>query len=179
MFLLLPAKNEGWIKENPLNFVSKLKEPNGRIRYLSDEERENLLIACQDSKNPYLHTIVILALSTGMRLGEILNLPWSNVDFKHQRIILEETKNGERRQVPLKGKALELLQQLQNQHILCSKLLFPSKYYFNKPTDIRSAWENALKRASIKNFRFHDLRHSCASYLAMNGCSIVEIAVVF
>jgi integrase len=172
------SKEWGWIRENPLSLVSKLKEPNGRVRFLSDDERERLLTACGGSKNQYLHTIVVLALSSGMRLGEILNLTWTNVDFKYQRIILEETKNGERRQVPLKGKALELLQQLQNKHILCSTLLFPSKYYFNKPTDIRSAWENALKRAKIKNFRFHDLRHSCASYLAMNGCSIVEIAGV-
>ena len=81
----------------------------------------------------------------------------SNVDFKYQRIILEETKNGERRQVPLKGKALELLKQLQDKHILCSKLLFSSKVFFNKPTDIRSAWEYALKRSKIEDFRFHDL----------------------
>ncbi|NGX35426.1 MAG: hypothetical protein K1000chlam1_00249 [Candidatus Anoxychlamydiales bacterium] len=66
----------------------------------------------------------------------------------------EETKNGERRQVPLKGKALELLKQLQNKHSLCSKLLFPSKVFFNKPTDIRSAWEYALKRAKIRRFSF-------------------------
>ncbi|KKK89413.1 hypothetical protein LCGC14_2733370, partial [marine sediment metagenome] len=56
--------------------------------------------------------------------------------------------------------------------------LFPSKAFFNKPTDIRSAWEYALKKAKIENFKFHDLRHSCASYLAMNGCTIVEIAGV-
>ena len=56
--------------------------------------------------------------------------------------------------------------------------MFPSKVYFNKPIDIRSAWEFAVKKAGIKDFRFHDLRHSCASYLAMNGSSILEIAAV-
>ena len=174
----IASKEWGWIRENPLSFVSKLKEPNGRIRYLTDEEREQLLDACKNSKNQYLHTIVVTALSTGMRLGEILNLSWSNVDFKYERIILEETKNGERRQVPIKGKALSLLKGLQNNRLMCSKLLFPSKYSFSKPSDIKSAWKYALKRSRIKDFRFHDLRHSCASYLAMNGCSIVEIAGV-
>ncbi|NGX41014.1 MAG: Tyrosine recombinase XerD [Candidatus Anoxychlamydiales bacterium] len=172
------CKEWGWVRENPLSFVSKLKEPKGRVRFLSDDERERLLTTCKSSKNSYLYTIVVLALSSGMRLGEILNLTWSNVDFKHQRIILEETKNGERRQVPLKGRALDLLKLLQEKHSLCTKLLFPSKAFFNKPTDIRSAWEYALKKAKIENFKFHDLRHSCASYLAMNGCTIVEIAGV-
>ncbi|KKK59005.1 hypothetical protein LCGC14_3038720, partial [marine sediment metagenome] len=106
------CKEWGWVRENPLSFVSKLKEPKGRVRFLSDDERERLLTTCKSSKNSYLYTIVVLALSSGMRLGEILNLTWSNVDFKHQRIILEETKNGERRQVPLKGRALDLLKLL-------------------------------------------------------------------
>ncbi|NGX35427.1 MAG: Tyrosine recombinase XerC [Candidatus Anoxychlamydiales bacterium] len=81
------CKEWGWLRENPLSLVSKLKEPNGRVRFLSDDERERLLTACGSSKNPYLYTIVVLALSSGMRLGEILNLTWSDVDFKYQRII--------------------------------------------------------------------------------------------
>ncbi|MFW9875871.1 MAG: site-specific integrase, partial [Candidatus Thorarchaeota archaeon] len=92
--------------------------------------------------------------------------------------ILEKTKNNERRQIPLTGKALQMLQELQNKHNLFTQLLFPSKINYNIPVDIRSAWEYALKKAKIKDFRFHDLRHSCASYLAMNGSSILEIAAV-
>lgn len=174
----IASKEWGWLTDNPVRLISKPREPKGRVRFLSDEERQNLLSACHESKNSYLHTIVILALSTGMRLGEIVNLTWDNVDFDHQRIILEETKNGERRQVPLAGKALELIKKLKEKHFLCTKLLFPSKPYLKQPVDIRSAWDFAIKKAGIKNFRFHDLRHSCASYLAMNGSSIVEIAAV-
>lgn len=174
----IACKEWGWISENPLRMVTKPKEPRGRVRYLSDQERESLLKVCNESKNPYLYIIVILALSTGMRFGEIMQLSWSNVDFQRKRIILEETKNGERRQVPLVGKALELLEKLHSHHKICSQLLFPSKYDYSKPIDIRSAWESAIKKANIENFRFHDLRHSCASYLAMNGSSIVEIAAV-
>lgn len=174
----IASKEWGWISENPLRMIIKPKEPRGRVRYLSDQERDSLLKVCNESKNPYLYTIVILALSTGMRLGEIMQLYWSNVDFQRKRIILEETKNGERRQVPLVGKALELLENLHSNHQICTKLLFPSKYDYSKSIDIRSAWEAAIKKANIENFRFHDLRHSCASYLAMNGSSIVEIAAV-
>jgi len=171
-------KEWGWISSNPVSSVAKLKEPRGRVRYLSDDERIFLLNICKESKNQYLYTIVVLALSTGMRLGEIMTLSWSNVDFKRSRIILEETKNGERRQIPLSGKAFKLLQKLQDKHNLFTQLLFPSKINFNTPIDIRSAWDYALKKAKIKDFRFHDLRHSCASYLAMNGSSILEIAAV-
>lgn len=172
------SKEWGWVSDNPLRFISRPQEPRGRVRFLNDEERQSLLLACQESKNPFLYTIVILALSSGMRLGEIINLTWDNVDFEYQRIILEETKNGERRQVPLAGKALELLRELRSKHSFCTKLLFPSRAYSNQPIDIRSAWEYAVKKAGVENFRFHDLRHSCASYLAMNGSSIVEIAAV-
>jgi integrase len=172
------CKEWGWTSDNPLRFVSKLKEPKGRVRFLNNEERETLLTSCKESKNSYLYPIVILALSTGMRHGEIMSLTWANVDFERKRIILEETKNGEKRQVPLAGKALELLRELQYQRFLCTTLIFSSKSLLNKPIDIRSAWEAALKRAKTENFRFHDLRHCCASYLAMNGASIVEIAAI-
>lgn len=149
----IASKEWGWLTDNPVRLVTKPREPKGRVRFLSDEERQNLLNACQKSKNSYLHTIVILALSTGMRLGEIVNLTWDNVDFDHQRIILEETKNGERRQVPLAGKAFELFKKLRESHFLCTKLLFPSKPYLKQPVDIRSVWDFAVKKAGIKNFR--------------------------
>jgi integrase len=172
------CKEWGWSSENPLRSVSKEKEPRGRVKFLEEQDRKSLLEACKESKNPYLYPIVILALSAGMRLGEILNLSWTNIDFTRQQIILEETKNGERRQVPLVGKALELLKELKKEHLKCTTLVFSSKGILNKPVDIRAAWETALKRARIEDFRFHDLRHCCASYLAMNGASMVEIAGV-
>ena len=81
-------------------------------------------------------------------------------------------------QVPLAGKALDLITQHEIKRVICSKFLFPDTKTYKKPIDIRSAWNAALKRSEIKDFRFHDLRHCCASYLAMNGCTIVEIAGV-
>ena len=172
------AVNEwGWLEDNPLRKVRKPKEPRGRVRFLSDEERVRLLQACKASSNKQLYTIVVLALSTGMRQSEIMNLRWSDVDMNQGRIILHETKNGERRVVPLYGHSLELIKDLSKIRNISTDLLFPGKKS-DTPVFIRSPWMKAIKEADIEDFRFHDLRHSAASYLAMNGASMVEIADV-
>jgi integrase len=75
--------------------VTKPREPRGLIRFLDDEERTRLLKACKESKNPYLYIVVVLALSTGMRHGEIINLTWKDVELDKGKIVLHETKNGE------------------------------------------------------------------------------------
>lgn len=166
-----------WMQENPLRKISKLREPRGRIRYLTEEERERLLEACKSSDYKPLYLIVILAISTGARRGEILSLRWADVDFKRGQMIVHETKNGERRLLPLTGRAMSLMQDHYKQRSEYSDLIFP---YANedKPQDIRAYFENALAQAEIENFRFHDLRHTAASYLAMNGASLAEIAEV-
>jgi len=179
-------KEWGWINQNPLLNIAKYKEPRGRVRFLSDEERLALLEACKDSDNPYLHTVVVLALSTGARKMEILSLKWQDIDFERKQIILHETKNDERRTLPLQGYALSLIQEHAKVRKFGCDYVFPSKKakkdangkIVYQPIDIRTAWENALKKAEIEDFRFHDLRHSTASYLAMNGASLAEIAAV-
>ena len=173
------AVNEwGWLDDSPMRKVKKPALPRGRVRFLSEEvERPRLLKACEESSNPYLYPVVVLALSTGMRQGEIMGLTWEDVDLHQGRATLHETKNGERRVVPLSGKALELLKEHSKVRRLDTALLFPSKNP-KKPVDLRAPWEAALKKAGIEDFRFHDLRHSAASYLAMNGASLAEIAEV-
>lgn len=173
----IAIKEWGWIETSPLSKVTKPKEPRGRVRFLDSEERQRLLLSCKESQNPYLYLIVVLALSTGMRQAEILNIKWPDVDFEKKRVILHETKNGEIRAVTIAGLALELMHDLDKIRRLDTHYLFPSKFP-NQPIDIRTAWENAVKKAKIENFKFHDLRHSCASYLAMNGASLAEIAEV-
>ncbi len=178
---LSTAANEWqWIDDNPMRKVRKPREPRGRVRFLSDNERGALLEACQQSRSPKLYPMVVLALATGMRLGEIQRLRWADVDFTRQRIILHETKNGERRAVPLTGHALATLQNYGKVRGLDNTLLFPadSAQKNDKPFNIQKHWQAALKAASIEDFRFHDLRHSAASYLAMNGASLAEIAEV-
>ena len=172
------VKEWEWLEDSPMRKVKKPKEPRGRVRFLSeDSERPRLLKACEESTNPYLYPVVVLALSTGMRQGEIMGLTWEDVDLHQGRATLHETKNGERRVVPLSGKALELLKAHAKVRRLDTVLLFPGKNP-QKPIDLRAPWEAALKKAGIDDFRFHDLRHSAASYLAMNGASMAEIAEV-
>jgi integrase len=119
----------------------------------------------------------VLALSTGARKMEIVGLKWKDIDLERGTIILHETKNGERRVIPITGYARSLMQaQHENRDKKCD-YVFPSKAKC-QPIDIRTAWENVLTKAGIDDFRFHDLRHSAASYLAMNGATLAEIAEV-
>lgn len=164
-----------WIDDSPTRKVSKPKEPRGRVRFLEDVERTRLLKECKNSTSPYLFPIVILAISTGMRSSEIMNLTWKDVDLDNGRITLLQTKNGDIRVVPLVGFALDLLKDLYENRKEYTDLLFPGKNP-QKPIKIRSPWESALERANIKDFRFHDLRHTAASYLAMNKATLTEIA---
>lgn len=172
------VKEYQWLDDSPLRKVSKPSEPRGRVRFLSDEERAALLAACEASPNPYLLPVVVLALSTGMRAGEIMALEWRDVDLTRGWLTLRETKNGTMRGVPLTGKALELVKEhARTRRRLDTPLLFPGANP-GKPVDLRQPWEKALKQTGIEDFRFHDLRHSAASYLAMNGASLNEIAAV-
>jgi integrase len=172
------VKNWGWLDDSPMRNIKKPQPPNGRVRFLDDAEREKLLAACKDSKNPVLYTCVVLALATGMRQGELMGLKWQDVDLQRGVIILHETKNGERRRVSVSGLALELLLQHLKIRRIDTALLFPSKIKPQQPVELKKAWQTALKKAEIDDFHWHDLRHCTASYLAMNGASLAEIAEV-
>jgi integrase len=173
----IAVKEWQWLDDSPMRKVSKPRKPRGRVRFLGDEERHSLLEACQASRNPYLYTIVVLALATGARRGELLGLQWPDVDLKRGMLTFHETKNGERRAVPLTGPALTLLHQHAKVRRLDTTLVFPNSSG-GRPLGIREAFEGAVERAGITDFRFHDLRHTAASYLAMSGASLAEIAEV-
>ncbi len=166
-----------WLEESPMRRVRRLREPRGRVRYLTDEERTRLLRACQASSNRALYPLVVLALATGARKMELLRLTWRDIDLRRAQIALEQTKNRERRALPLTGLALEEVARLAKVRRLDTALLFP-RTDGRQPSDIRYAWAQALQAADITDCRLHDLRHSCASYLAMSGASLVEIATV-
>ena len=129
------------------------------------------------SRNSSLYTIVVLALSTGARRGELLSLHWSDVDLTREMLTFRKTKNGETRAVPLTGYALDVLSQRAQSRRRDTTLVFPNSTG-TRPMSIREAFEYAVQRAGVMNFRFHDLRHSAASYLAMGGASLAEIAEV-
>jgi len=166
-----------WVEDNPVKKVRSPKLPRGRVRFLDEEERARLLEACRNSSNAQLYLCVVLALSTGMRRGELMGLKWSDVSLNKQYLILDKTKNDERRRVPLAGHALNLLQEHSKVRQLRANLLFPGKIP-DKPVDLRKPFNNALKEAKVNDFKWHDLRHCTASYLAMNGASLAEIAEV-
>jgi integrase len=169
----IAIKEWEWIIENPIQKINKPRLPQGRIRFLDESEIKHLLNTCKESGSSYLFPIVVMALSTGMRKGEILSLRWNNIDLDKGAIILQKTKNGERRLIPLVGLALNLLKNMHAKQL--SELIFPSTTNLNFPIDIRSAWEKTLKKALINDFKFHDLRHTAASYLAMNQVNLLEI----
>ena len=167
-----------WVAEHPMQKIAKLPEPRGRVRFLSDEERERLLKACEEVDRERLYLLVVLALSTGARHGELRNLRWENVDFKRNVIVLHDTKNKERRVLPLAHHALDLITECHRNRNVATPLVFPMQGAPLKPWRSRYHWLQALEKAELTDFRFHDLRHSAASYLAMNGASLAEIAEV-
>ena len=169
------------IDRNPVAEISKKKEARGRARFLRDEERDALLVACAHSAWPALHTLVLLAISTGARRGELIHLQWTDIslDAPSPEAIIQCTKNGDPRRLPLVGKALESLKALQTAYGGASNFVFTSPSGIDKPyVGFDAHWYAALARAGIGDFRFHDLRHTCASYLAAQGSSLLEIADV-
>lgn len=170
------AINEwGWVKENPVTKIKKPKNNSGRIRYLSKDEIPILLNACKSSKNPHLYTFVLLAIQTGMRKGEILSLKWEGIDLENHWIYLQETKNDTPRTVPISTEVFNILYERRQTGTM---LVFPSPHNINVSIDIRSAWNFALKRAGITKFVIHDLRHTTASHLAIQGYGYGQIAEI-
>ncbi|MGA8165148.1 MAG: site-specific integrase [Waddliaceae bacterium] len=171
------VKELGWLQENPMQKITKPKERQGRDRFLSQEEIARLLVACKSSSNPNLYSIVSIALLTAMRYGEIINLQWKDVDFNNRFLTLHQTKNGRSRIIPLTNKLIEILKSCPSYDSDPNEYLFTSgkKSSSNRPMSIRKSFANALKKANIENFRFHDLRHTAASHLAMQGASQGEL----
>jgi len=165
-----------WITENPAERVKPPKEPRGRVRFLSDDERVRLLKACRAARNPTLYPLVVVAVSTGARQGEILQLRWRDLDLQRGLATLHHTKNGERRSLSLQGLAMQVLRDLAPVRRLVSDRVFCGRR--GKVDFPRRAWLASLAEARVENFRFHDLRHTCASYLAMSGATLAEIAEV-
>lgn len=171
------VKEWGWLEYNPMMKVRKKKEPTGIVRFLSKDERNNLIAALKEPNTPpHLLPIVLLAMFTGARKENILSLTWQQVDLDRKAIILTDTKNGERQTLPIVDPAYSALIEWKAKARKDSLLLFPSTTNPNKHIIIGKTWATLLARAGITNFRFHDLRHSFASELAMSGASLAEIA---
>lgn len=167
----------GWLKENPVQRVTKFKEGKARDRFLTKEEIARLLAVCKESKSSHLYAVVLFALSCGARKGEILGLKWQDLNFERATATFKATKNGELRTVPLSPQILECLRSERPKRVVLSEYVFPS-HDGKLPADIRTAWENAIEEAGLKDICFHILRHTCASHLTMSGASTLEIAAI-
>jgi integrase len=164
-------------RSNPCTGVNKYKE-NKKQRFLSDAELKRLedSLMQQLKKQPASHCTVntiFLVLYTGCRVGEILNLKWENVHLKDRYIHLPDTKTGEGAR-PLNQKAIDLLNSMKPKE--GNPYVFYGKISGQPMSNIRTAWRTILKRAGIKDFRIHDLRHSFASFALKKGVPLVHVS---
>jgi integrase len=142
------------------------REPEGRVRWLEPDEEVRLLEACRRSSIPFLHDMVVVALETGMRLGELRGLAWDRVDFSRGMIRLEITKSGRRREIPMRSRVHDVLSAMPRR--LDGKV-WPG-------TLMSKAFRRAMRAAGIEDFTFHDLRHSFASHFMMRGGSLLTLS---
>jgi integrase len=170
------CKEWKWLNVNPMDDVEKFKEPRGIVRFLSDKELDRLLRALENSNNDIAKMVVMLSLSTGARKSEVTGLKWEDYDADRNIIIVQETKNGERRQLPLHGKCREWFKAYAKGRNR-GGYVFPSKYK-RQPYDVDRAWRKIVKAARLRDFRFHDLRHTAASFMAMQNVPTTTIAEV-
>jgi integrase len=155
-----------WTADNPVKKVKLFKEHLLPMRILSFEEEKKLLSVCNGSLRP----IIITAVETGMRKGEILNLKWSRVNLEERNIRVEDTKNGEFRIIPVSSVLLGVLEELERD----------GDYVFSKNggaaiRSIKTGFCAAIKRAGIQHIRFHDLRHTFASREVMSGVDLATV----
>lgn len=168
-----------WIQENPVLKIQRPKENKGRERYLKKEEIARLLSVCKKSKSQYLYAVVLFAVATGARKGEILGLKWKDVDFVRCTATFRDTKNGETRTIHLGEAIVKCLKEEQKKRTILSPYVFPSRDG-SQPADTRKAWENARKEAGLNNSDvvFHTLRHTTISHLSMAGNSALQISSI-
>ncbi len=170
------VKQWEWCQENPCSKISKEPENNIIDRWLTREEEEWLLTSSMRHLGGQLREIIILVLNTGLRLSEIINLKWKDIDFPRKILIVSKTKNKVPKQVPLNKIAYELL-------LIKSKTVNITGYVFCTakgtqimPRNLQREFAVAVRKAGIENFRFHDLRHTFATRLAQNGVDLYAIA---
>jgi integrase len=147
------------------------KPPEYRTEYLLPEQLPPLLAQCPE----WLQPIVLLLVATGMRRGELLGLRWGYLKLGQKQILLPTTKNGKPRVVHLNALACRVLESLTADEVQADDFVFSDKAYYS-PENVSIAFSRACREAKIANFRLHDLRHTCASWMAMKGIDIHTIA---
>lgn len=158
------------------NVVKLVRRPvirNERSRRLTGDEEQRLLDGCSGGKIPYFRTLIILAIETGMRRGELLGLKWSDVSHNRRVISLALTKNGTSRDVPLSQRAFDALMDWKSYADVDQAIVFPMK-----AGSLEQAWYRLLARVGITGLRFHDLRHEGVSRLFERGLNVIEVSSI-
>ena len=162
---LLRLAHEEWEVLPAVPRIRFEKEPQGRIRWLELEEERRLLAACKASANPWLYPLVVCALESGLRRGELLGLTWDRVDLSRGILRLELTKSGKRREVPMRQAVYDILAGLPGTR---EGRVWPVR-------SIRTAFERAVAEAQLDGFVFHDCRHHFASWFVMRGGALAAL----
>ncbi|OIS90681.1 site-specific integrase [Brucella cytisi] len=158
------------------NVVKMIRRPtinNARSRRLSASEEQRLLTACDDGRVECFRALVIVAIETGMRRGELLGLKWSDISHNRRVISLAMTKNGTSREVPLSKRAYEALMALKQ-----SDSVDQSTPFGMTISAFDQTWKRVIKRSDIKDLKFHDLRHEAVSRFFELGLNIMEVSTI-
>ncbi len=161
------AKKWKVVYENPVNEVKFLQERKIEIRILTREEAERLIDVAPDHLKP----IIVIALNTGMRRGEILNLRWNDIDFDKYYIFIKEAKSGVARKVPMNSLVAETLKDIKRE----SNFVFYNPKKRDRRKNVYTAFKSACRKIGIPDFRFHDLRHTAATLMVMGGVDLVTV----
>jgi len=156
--------------QNPCKLVRRPSPPRGRTRRLIGDEEQRLLAAVDAGRVAYMRPLIILAIETGMRRGELLGLEWKHINLDTRVAHLPLTKNGESRDVPLSTPAVETLKSLQ-----AGK---DGRVFAVAPNAVRLAWERLVRRAGLADLHLHDLRHEAVSRLFERGFNVVEVSSI-
>jgi integrase len=161
-----------WCDDNPVCRVSMERENNTRDRWLTAEEEMRLVNAAL----PWFREVVIFALNTGMRMGEITALTWAGVDLFRRTVTVFRSKNGERRTIPINQTVLVLLKHKHSKRDNTTDLVFTSQAGTAVDgANIRRALASALKTSKIQDFHFHDMRHTCATQMVQAGVDLYKV----
>lgn len=176
------GKNKYHLKSNPCRFIKGKPEGKGRKRYLSTEEQNRFILAAKQSKWDKLYLLVLMAITTGARRGELMKLRWKDVNWIDLQIFCGDTKNGSDKIIPLTG---AVVVELKRFNAISNALIFANSRNPSSIYDFRHEWNIALERAGIalidekgERFVFHSLRHTFCSSLGNSGAELHEIATL-
>ena len=165
------------IEVNPCSKVSPMPKPKGRTRFLSIEEIASFLGACK-KHSLMVYIFALISISTGARYSEVLHLRTEDIDYHNMQVYYLNTKNKEHRGVPVEKELLDLIKKYAEDNNIESGNIFRAKRNDGEYPYIKGILEDIIKNLGLENFHIHDLRHTTASYIAMNGGSLLDIAEI-